>query len=58
MPDTCKNPDVELTVFRIVFYEILIKNNNKNIFSQGSDTNLELNTRHSQSKYEGLSKSS
>ena len=29
------NPDVEFTVFKIVF--------NKNIFLQGSDTNLEFN---------------
>ena len=42
------NPDVELTVFKIVFYEILIMLGIKFItkpeFMQGSETNLELNT--------------
>ena len=47
MPDSCMNTDVELTVFKIVFYEILImhviKFITKTYVSQGSDTNLEMN---------------
>ena len=48
MRDMCMNPDVEFTVFKIVFYEILImlgiKLITKTYFLQGSDTNLEFNT--------------
>ena len=46
--ETCMNLDVELTVFKIVFYEILnmlgIKCIIKTEFLQGSYTNLEFNT--------------
>ena len=46
--DTCMNPDVEYTVFKIVFYEILnmiwIKFIIKTEFLQGCYTNLEFNT--------------
>ena len=45
---TCMNPDVEYTVFKIVFYEILntlgIKFIIKTEFLQDSYTNLEFNT--------------
>ena len=49
MHDTCMNPDVEITVFKILFYEILIMLGIKFIIKkqmclQGFDTNLELNT--------------
>ena len=49
MCDMCVNPDVEFTVFKIVFYEILILLRinfitKKQNVSQGSDTNLEFNT--------------
>ena len=44
----CMNPDVEFTVSKIVFYEILImlriKLKKKKNCLQGSDTNLEFNT--------------
>ena len=46
--DTCMNPDVEYTVFKIVFYEILNKLGIKFIikteFLHDSYTNLEFNT--------------
>ena len=42
MRNACMNPDVEFTVFKILFYETFIILN-KNIFLQSSDTNLESN---------------
>ena len=48
MRDTRMNPDVELKVFKILYYEILImleiKFITKQNYIQGSDTNLEFNT--------------
>ena len=47
--DACMNSDVELTVFKILFYEILVKLGiefitKSEFILQGSDTNLEFNT--------------
>ena len=48
MRDTCMNPDVDLTVSKIVFYEILIMLGINLITKQNclqhSDTNSKLNT--------------
>ena len=46
MRDTCMNPDVEFTVFKIVFSEILsmLWITKTYFFLQESHTNLELNT--------------
>ena len=48
MRDTCMNPDVEVTVFKMLFYEILImlgiKFITKTELFTSSDTYLEFNT--------------